>query len=327
VSRSVIARYARDHGIETDQVPRRTTVLDEEWLREQYERHQRSTSEIARELGLAQMTVARALERIGVQLRPSGITSHPQMLTTLDRRLPADIRTAVEGTLHGWKRLRRFQIAMTFPTLDETTAYLGLPASGLVTQLQRLEADIGESLFTRSTLARSQAPTPRGGKLLAALERPLAAARMAQAVGQSLEPLPDQAVIDAALERFQQPPKHRGPLKPFDDIPVERIRIMAPTLRLLRDLVEHDDPRFHGEQIVKRTCIDAGTLYPALHRLHDAGWFTSWPEDEQEWFAGAPPGRGPGRRRTYYVLTPDGRRAANYEIEARAIRPKKMQEP
>ena len=209
------------------------------------------------------------------------------------------------------------------PTLDEATAYLGLPASGLVGQLQRLETDIGELLFTRSTLACAHTPTPRGRELLAALKRAAAAARMAQALGQSLEPLPDRVAIDAALKRFQQPPKQRGPLRPFDDIPVKRIRIMAPTLGLLQDLVEHHDPRLHGEQIVKRTGIDAGTLYPALHRLHDPGWLRSWPEDEQEWLAGAPPGRGPGHRRTYYALTADGRRAAHYEIDARATQPKK----
>jgi DNA-binding MarR family transcriptional regulator len=244
------------------------------------------------------------------------------MLATLDRRISPDIRAAVEGTLHGWKRLRRFQVAMAFPTLNEATAYLGLPASGLVAQLQRLEADIGEPFFNRSTVARPHAPTPRGRKLLAALERPPTAARMAQDLGESLEALPDQAVIDAALERFRRPRKDRGPLRPFDDIPIERIRIMAPTLRLLQDLVEHDYPQFYGEQILKRTGIDPGTLYPALHRLHRAGWLASWPEDKQEWLAGAPPGRGPGRRRTYYALTPDGRRAAEHEISIRAAAPK-----
>ena len=38
----------------------------------------------------------------------------------------------------------------------------------------------------------------------------------------------------------------------------------------------------------------------------DAGWPTSSDEDEADWLAGAPPGCGRGRRRTYYRLTPKG---------------------
>jgi len=325
LSRAVIARYARRHGIETNQVPRKTIALDEAWLREQYLDRQRSTIDIANEAGVTQMTIARNLERIGVQLRPAGVGSRRQMLTTLDRRLSPDVRAAVDASLHGWTRLRRFQIAMALPSLDEADRHLGMRKSGLVTQLQRLERDIGEVLYNRCALGRPHTPTPRGRKLLQALDRPATRKLMIEALGPALEPIPGQAAIDAAYARFHTPPKKRGPLTPFDDIAVERIRIKATTLRLLQDLVDHDDEQFYGEQIVKRASIDAGTLYPQLHRLHDAGWLTSWPEDEQQWLAGAPPGRGPGRRRTYYTLTPDGRRAAQHEIDTRTTNPKKTQ--
>jgi hypothetical protein len=57
-------------------------------------------------------------------------------------------------------------------------------------------------------------------------------------------------------------------------------------------------------RVFDRTGIDQGTLYPILGRMHRAGWLSSHPEDEQSWLAGAPPERGPGRRRTYDNLTP-----------------------
>lgn len=326
LNRRTVALYAQRHGIETDQLLSRRAPIDEAWLRQQYIGRQRSTGEIANEIGVTQMTVNNALNRIGVPRRAAGVASHPQMLATLDRRISRDIRAAVEGSLDGWKRLRRFQIAIAFPTLGEAKKHLGLPKAGLVTQLQRLEIDIGAPLFTRSTSIQSQAPTPRGKKLLQILDRPHIKALMTDALGSALEPMPEQPEIDAATARFHIPRKNPGPLKPFDGIAVERIRIMAPTLRLLQDLVEHDDVQFYGEQVVKRIGIDAGTLYPALHRLRAAGWLTSWPEPEHEWLAGAPPGCGPGRRRTYYALTPEGRRAAEHEIEYRDARPKKRQE-
>lgn len=316
VTRGTISRHARQHGIETDQVPRKTIALDEGWLREQYVRRRRSTSAIARDAGVTQMTINRALERLGIPLRPAGVASHPQMLAKLDGRLPRDIRAAVEGTLHGWRRLRRFQIAMAFPRLDEATSYLGLPRTGLTSQLQRLEASIGEQLFTRSGLGRPQAPTPRGRRLLQTLDRPHIQALMAEALGADMEAMPDRSRLEAATERCSRPRRNPGPLRPFDDIQVQRIRIAAPTRRLLQDLLEHGDPKFYGHEVIARTGIDAGTLYPALHRLQGAGWLTSWPEAEQEWLAGAPLGRGPGRRRIYYALTPEGRRAAEHEIGA-----------
>ncbi|RYE37843.1 MAG: hypothetical protein EOP24_48305, partial [Hyphomicrobiales bacterium] len=46
----------------------------------------------------------------------------------------------------------------------------------------------------------------------------------------------------------------------------------------------------------------------------DSGWLISSDEDEADWLASAPPGCGPGRRRTYYRLTPNGCCAALREL-------------
>jgi hypothetical protein len=113
----------------------------------------------------------------------------------------------------------------------------------------------------------------------------------------------------SACRRSRKP----APLKPFDDINVKRLRMTAPLKAVLRDLVDHPG-EFYGPDILNRTNVGAGIIYPILHRLLHAGWLTSRPEDEASWLAGAPPGRSPGRRRSYYTLTPDGRRAALHEL-------------
>jgi DNA-binding MarR family transcriptional regulator len=327
-TKETVTRHARGAGITIARAAPRTIKINERWLREQYCRHRRSTSDIAAETGATQMTVLHALERMGIQLRPSGVASHPEMIKVLDGRMPRDIRAAVEGGLKGWQRLHRFQIAMAFPSLATATGYLGLPPSGLTAQFQRLEADIGGQLFSRSAPGRPHKPTPRGKALLKALDRPHIKALITETLSKHPRTLPDAHALTAATRQFHQARKNPGPLAPFDGISVERIRITTSTTKLLRDLVEHGSPQFYGHEVIGRTGLDGGTIYPSLRRLEKAGWLTSWPEDEQEWLAGAPPGRGPGRRRTYFTLTPEGRRAALREIEDHPIpKPRKVQNP
>jgi hypothetical protein len=80
------------------------------------------------------MTVTRCAREYGITARPAGITSHPQMVTKLASTPHRDIRRAVEGGLHGWQRLHRFQAVMTFPTIDTAADHLGIDQSTLVRQ-------------------------------------------------------------------------------------------------------------------------------------------------------------------------------------------------
>ncbi|MGH3168590.1 MAG: hypothetical protein ACRDN0_22250, partial [Trebonia sp.] len=105
-----LAARDRDHGI-TLTSARQPAPIDPQWLRDQYAR--RSYSDIAAELGVATETVSAAARRHQITGRPKGVHSRPEMFTTLGDDIPADIRRAVEGSLHGWQRLRRFQHAMT----------------------------------------------------------------------------------------------------------------------------------------------------------------------------------------------------------------------
>lgn len=316
-TKRMVTRRARALGIPIAPAAPRSLGIDEAWLREQYVTKNRSTADIATEIGANPMTVNRALEHIGIPRRPAGIGSHPHKLAKIDRRYPADIRAAVESSLHGWQRLNRFQIAMAFPSLETAARFLGADQATLVNQFQRLEAEIGSTLFVRGAFGRPHRPTPRGRRLLDALDRQHIKVLMEVALSGRRQQLPDQATLElAAIDAATR--KAPGPLQQFDGIKVQRIRVTAATETVLRDLIDHGAERTHGQEIATRTGLDDATVYPNLRRLLAAGWLTSWPEDEQEWLAGAPPGRGPGRRRTYYTLTDDGRRAARHEIERRS---------
>jgi hypothetical protein len=87
-------------------------------------------------------------------------------------RVPGDVRRAAEGSPAGWRRLRRFQIAMASPTIAAASAGLRICPSALSRQLRRLERDIGASLYQPATSRRPWRPTARGAALLTALALP-----------------------------------------------------------------------------------------------------------------------------------------------------------
>jgi DNA-binding transcriptional ArsR family regulator len=83
-----------------------------------------------------------------------------------------DIRRASQDNPAGWQRLRRFQTAMTSPTVAAAAARLRIYPSALSHQLRRLEHDIGGKLYQPATSRRPWRPTRRGAALLTALARP-----------------------------------------------------------------------------------------------------------------------------------------------------------
>ncbi|MEV4873884.1 LysR family transcriptional regulator [Streptomyces syringium] len=315
-NRSLLAKAARANGI-TLKKGKAPIVDDPAWLRDQYYKQRRSTSEIAEELGTTQMTVNRVLHQFGFTPRPSGVHSSPQMMSRLDGRLSPDTR-AVDGGLQGWERLHRFQIAMAFPTLSAAARHLGINPATLVTQFQRLENDIGASLFHRSTSGKPQQPTKRGRRLLDYLTKEHIRNHMARSVpSHELARLSDHEEA-GAREQFPRP---RRPISPFNDIPVARLRISTAMLALLNDLLAHPDDECYGALILTRIRRDPSNIYEQLKRLQAAGWITSRIEDDESWNSRATPGRGPGRRRTYYRPTPAGQDAALHETARVAAKP------
>jgi Bacterial regulatory helix-turn-helix protein, lysR family len=94
------------------------------------------------------------------------------MFTTLSEDTPPDIRRAIEGSLHGWQRLHRFQQAMACSAIGAAARQIGAHPSALIHQFQRLERDIGATLYHRSSPGHPMRPTARGNALLQALDHP-----------------------------------------------------------------------------------------------------------------------------------------------------------
>jgi DNA-binding MarR family transcriptional regulator len=107
-----------------------------------------------------------------IPLRPRGGASHDSSLRTINQTtdLPAPIAKALTSP-YAWQRLSRFAAAIGYRTLGEAAGHLSITQSALVTQVNRLERDIGGRLLERAERRRPMCPTSLGEQVLAALER------------------------------------------------------------------------------------------------------------------------------------------------------------
>jgi len=148
------------------------------------------------------------------------------MHTPIDAAHSPIVRAAVEGTLHGWQRLSRFQAAIAYPTMKAAATALGLHVTALTVEIQRLESDTSGRLYHRAVHAKPQRPTRHGQTLLAALEEPCTAAALRDATAAALRDAtgpapqpPDRAALDTIrAELFTRSPaaargipRHRCP--------------------------------------------------------------------------------------------------------------------
>lgn len=83
-------------------------------------------------------------------------------------------------------------------------------------------------------------------------------------------------------------------------------RITAATIDVLAVLDANREPCW-GLLVIKSSGRPAGSVYPILERLEQAGWVTStWEADDSR----------PGPRRRYYELTDEGSAAAKSALSA-----------
>ncbi|WP_225080677.1 LysR family transcriptional regulator [Streptomyces sp. CoT10] len=81
--------------------------------------------------------------------------------------LPAVLRDALTSP-YARQRLSRLLAARTCPTPTEAARDLGIHQSALVTQINRLERDLGQALFERAERGRAMKLTPFGETVTAA---------------------------------------------------------------------------------------------------------------------------------------------------------------
>src|SRR5258708_30598518 len=82
-----------------------------------------------------------------------------------------------------------------------------------------------------------------------------------------------------------------------------RLRLTGPTLKVLRELLEHPTDGLSGAEITRTTRLASGTLYPILFRLEAAGWLESEWEEVSPTLARRP-------RRRLYRMTGVGQKSA-----------------
>jgi DNA-binding MarR family transcriptional regulator len=289
-----VIRHAKNLGVHIFRGPR-PPAFNDDWLRKQYVTNKRTGPDIAQEFGTHTHAVHRRLEQLGIPRRSPGRCSSA-LIQKLDTSIPPDIRAAAEETLHGWLRLRRFQISIFFPTLTSSAGYLGLQPGTLTMQLDQLECAVGAELFRRSVRHTPQKPTRRGARILRDLDRDDVCKLMHDALGSRIEKIPNADAISGAiakadgergaLTKLQAGAQHNG-----------QLHIPPPLLPLLRHLFTQRNQECCLTQIQAITGMPTNTIFKQLKRLEAAGWLTSRRETPTERRRG-------GRGRTYYSLTP-----------------------
>jgi DNA-binding transcriptional LysR family regulator len=175
LSRQTLARLAGEYGIALREGPqdyKRKGVIDRDWLLEAYVDHGRTLPDLAREKNMSTANMARWAHLHQIPLRPRGGASHDSFLRTTEQAadLPPEICKAPTSP-YAWQRLNRFAGAICYRTLSEAAGRLGITQSALVTQINRLERDIGGPLLERAERGRPMSPNPLGEQVVAALHR------------------------------------------------------------------------------------------------------------------------------------------------------------
>ncbi|MEV0990845.1 LysR family transcriptional regulator [Streptomyces sp. NPDC049949] len=304
----IVSEQAKEHGF-TVTAGRRPLTFDDVWLREQYVIHLRSIRGIGKGVGISEGPVRRRLAELEVALRPVGPYSRKEMIDRLDESASRDIRAALEGTTHGWVRLRRFQIHMAFPSLTTSSAYLGFAVSSLSKQLKQLEAAVGAELVHRPVRHAPQRPTRRGASLLRQLDEPRARALMQYALGPDITPMPSTAVLAEAAVAFNGKCGPLTRLVPAAGLPAH-INVPAHMFPLLRHFFTDAAPETSVRQIHALTGIGTATLYGQLPGLVAAGWLQSWRETTKERLRRG----GAGHRRHFFTLSPAARLVPIHDV-------------
>ncbi|MFL4905531.1 LysR family transcriptional regulator [Streptomyces sp. MMS24-I2-30] len=174
-SRKVLTELAKEYGIPLRnglQDYRHRGTIERDWLIEQYVHRRRTLPDLAGETGMSTANMARWAHTHNIPLRPRGGASHHTALRASDRAadLPAILRKAFTGPYAG-QRLSRFLAAQSYPTLTEAARDLGIQQTTLVTQINRLERDLGQPLLKRAERGTAMKLTPFGKRVVTAARK------------------------------------------------------------------------------------------------------------------------------------------------------------
>ncbi len=171
VSRQVIARLARDYDLALRQPGREAqNVVDRDWLYDQYVNKRCALPDIAEKAGMSTANLARWAKTHAIPMRGRGGVSHSSALAAerLSAQAPELIRPALAG-IGGRERLQRFVAATRYPTLTVAAEKLGVGQAVLISQINRIERELGARLLDRAERGRPMQLTEAGSRVVATI--------------------------------------------------------------------------------------------------------------------------------------------------------------
>jgi hypothetical protein len=164
------SRLAHAYGIPVrggrDYATYQHPILTRAWLRHEYITQGRSLADLAAEKGVSKSAIIHWAHRYDI---PVAINYRPGMnLTAAAAAAPPILRPAITGP-GCWRRLHRFAETSRYPTIREASIGLGVQHTTLITQIKRLEHELGQRLLERAPGRRPIRPTPFGHTVITAV--------------------------------------------------------------------------------------------------------------------------------------------------------------
>jgi molybdenum-dependent DNA-binding transcriptional regulator ModE len=133
-------------------------------------------------------TLARKAKQCGLPMRGRGGPSHGKHLADameLDDA-PEPIAPALQG-VGGRGRLKRLAMASQYPTLTAAARAMGTGTASLVSQINRIERELGCVLLVRAERGRPMRLTDDGSEVLAAINEYVNAPQLRRKVATRIE--------------------------------------------------------------------------------------------------------------------------------------------
>lgn len=169
-SRNTVSRILRDQtGLALRDKTRRW-LIDDAWFRDRYFTDLMTVKQVAAEIGCSPGTVGRFARENGIELRRRGSRSQ---LTGARQRATFDGPALLRRVLtdeHSLQRLERFRSIAEATTLTAAAEMTGISQGTMVTQLQRLERDLGTRLVIRAKRGQPMRLTRTGRQLAGAID-------------------------------------------------------------------------------------------------------------------------------------------------------------
>ncbi|MFD7552890.1 TniQ family protein [Streptomyces sp. NPDC059816] len=170
ISRRLLTRLAGEYGTPLRSGPqdyKRHAEVEADWLFEQYVHRRRTLRDLAREKRMSPAHMNRWANTHNIPLRRGG-ASHNATLRAAERATQAPVVLSDALTsAYAWDRLERFIAALSHDTMRQAARALGIGQSTLVTQINRLERDLGQPLIERAQRGQPMRPTAFGTKIVA----------------------------------------------------------------------------------------------------------------------------------------------------------------